>query len=314
MLDNPDVSKGEEDIDMSDTESLGEIDLNQFPESQKEWMGNIRNRMNNEFDALYHVDKSNTEYYEHYQQARVVVDVPLLLDIFNKGCQHSNCDGTSQVERYTMESGCLRISWTCSNGHTGFWTSSKVLCIKGGHNIFVNSLLLASGVYITGNLFDKVALFCRFVGLNFISKSTFQRIQVHYIIPEVIQLWGQMKENIWKILTKETLILCGDGRNDSPGFSAKYCVYILMEQFLDIIVDLEIVDKRETSGVSSNMEVEALKRLLERIVGNLNVSEVVTDASTSVIALVRRLKGKFLFSLFILLKLLHPIIIITSTV
>ena len=87
-----------------------------------------------------------------------------------------------------------------------------------------------------------------------------------------------------------------------------------MEQFLDIIVDLEIVDKRETSGVSSNMEVEALKRLLERIVGNLNVSEVVTDASTSVIALVRRLKGKFLFSLFILLKLLHPIIIITSTV
>ena len=53
MLDNPDVSKGEDDIDMSDTESLGEIDLNQFPESQKEWMGNIRNRMNNEFDALY---------------------------------------------------------------------------------------------------------------------------------------------------------------------------------------------------------------------------------------------------------------------
>ena len=39
--------------------------------------------------------------------------------------------------------------------------------------------------------------------------------------------------------------MAGDGRNDSPGHSAKYCVYTLMEQFLDIVVDLEVVDKRE---------------------------------------------------------------------
>ena len=48
--------------------------------------------------------------------------------------------------------------------------------------------------------------------------------------------------------------MCGDGRNDSPGHSAKYCMCALMEQFLEIIVDVEVVDKRETGGVSTNMK------------------------------------------------------------
>jgi hypothetical protein len=76
--------------------------------------------------------------------------------------------------------------------------------------------------------------------------------------------------------------LCGDGRNDSPGHCAKYCVYLLMEQFLDVIVDIEVTDKREAGGVSTNMEVYTLKKLLERIVGKLLISEIVTDASTTV--------------------------------
>ena len=50
------------------------------------------------------------------------------------------------------------------------------------------------------------------------------------------------------LLNSASTILCGDGRNDSPGHSAKYCVYVLMEQFVDVIVDLVVVDKRETGG------------------------------------------------------------------
>ena len=57
-----------------------------------------------------------------------------------------------------------------------------------------------------------------------------------------------MKETVWHVFEGESTILCGDGRNDSPGHSAKYCVYVLMEQFVDVIVDLVVVDKRETGG------------------------------------------------------------------
>ena len=55
-----------------------------------------------------------------------------------------------------------------------------------------------------------------------------------------------------------------EGRNDSPGFRAQYCVYSLMEAMTKIIVDLEVKDKRETAGASPAMEVAALKTLLER--------------------------------------------------
>ena len=99
-----------------------------------------------------------------------------------------------------------------------------------------------------------------------------------------------MKSEIWKVLTKEQLVLCCDGMNDSPGHSAKYCVYVLMEQFFYVIVDIEVTDKWQTGGVSTNMEVYTLKKLLERIVGKLLVSEIMTDASTAVMKLVRDMK------------------------
>ncbi|CAB3982602.1 Hypothetical predicted protein [Paramuricea clavata] len=80
-------------------------------------------------------------------------------------------------------------------------------------------------------------------------------MQTHFIIPEVKRYWEQMQDEIWDILSGEPVVLCGDGRNDSPGHSAKYCMYAFMEQHLDVIVDVEVVDKRQTGGISTNMEV-----------------------------------------------------------
>ena len=68
----------------------------------------------------------------------------------------------------------------------------------------------------------------------------------------------------------------------------------MIEQYLDIIVDVEVVDKRQTGGVSTNMEVFGLRKILERMVGEILISEVVTDASSAVIALVRTMKGKLM--------------------
>lgn len=37
------------------------------------------------------------------------------------------------------------------------------------------------------------------------------------------------EKKVWEVLKDNELALAGDGRNDSPGHSAKYCVYTLME-------------------------------------------------------------------------------------
>lgn len=84
--------------------------------------------------------------------------------------------------------------------------------------------------------------------MNFISSTTFHRIQTFYVAPSMKELWAEMKGKIWYLFEKEHLILCGDGHMDSPGFSAKYCLYTMMDYFLDLFVDVELVDKREACG------------------------------------------------------------------
>ena len=107
------------------------------------------------------------------------------------------------------------------------------------------------------------------------------RIQKKYVVPDVESFWQDMKASICKIFNGESIVLCGDARNDSPDHSAIYCVYVLMEQFVSVVVDIDVVDKRESGGVSTNMEVYGLKKLLERVIGEIVVTEIVTDASTA---------------------------------
>ena len=80
----------------------------------------------------------------------------------------------------------------------------------------------------------------------------------------------------------QDLILAGDGRCDSPGSSAKFCTYSLMEMEKNKIVHIEIVDEREVQLLSPNMEREALKGSLDYLCAHVNIKELVTDASTSV--------------------------------
>ena len=68
------------------------------------------------------------------------------------------------------------------------------------------------------------------------------------------------------------LCLCGAGRNDSPGHSARYCVYTLMENSTKVVLDMAVVDKRETGGNSVAIEKEGLRQFLEKMVNILPIS------------------------------------------
>ena len=150
---------------------------------------------------------------------------------------------------------------------------------------------MAAAVLVTGNDFDKVSLFAKCLNLNFVSESSFTRIQTNYIIPSIKDLLGRMKERIWNLFQRENLVMCGDGRMDSQGCSAKYCFYAMMDHYLDVIVDCEVVDKRETGGTSTLMEKMGCKRILKRMIGISNTSELVTDACSVIMKMARELKG-----------------------
>ena len=282
--------KDEDDMETSDREDA-DAPLKYGPETREECTTRLLTKVKNKFKSMNNVGKESALYPTQVQKVRAIVDVQKILQLFQK-CQLAACSANCNVKEYSVEGGVVKVEWVCANLHHGFWLSSEVLCEKSNQNVFVNTVLLSAAVLLTGNNFEKVALFCKFLGIDFLSSSTYYRIQRHYVVPECLSFWDEMKTEIWSVLNGEAIILCGDGRNDSPGHCAKYCTYVLMEQFLNVIVDLEVVDKRETGGVSTNMEVFGLRKLLERVVAKLVVSEIVTDASTAVIALVRKMKGK----------------------
>lgn len=44
-----------------------------------------------------------------------------------------------------------------------------------------------------------------------------------------------------ELTDRETLVLIGDGRSDSPGHSAKYGCYTVIEQGIQKVLDIQIV-------------------------------------------------------------------------
>ena len=83
----------------------------------------------------------------------------------------------------------------------------------------------------------------------------------------------------------KSLVLCGDGCCDSPGKSAKYCTYSLMESKSNKISHIETIDKHEVNLKSPNMEREAFKRSMKYLISRgTKITEVVTDASIAVIS------------------------------
>ena len=278
-------------MDISELENVS-IEVQHGPESKQDRDNRLNRELKEKIDMLNRVGGESELLPQHVKLNRVVVDVSTTLPLFERKCPNEECSEKSKVVNHKLVGGVLQVSWNCPNNHSGYWVSSQVLCQKNGQDIYSTSLLFALGLLLSGNHYDKIMLFCKFLGLNFISRQTFHRMQKHYIIPCISSFWEDMKSEVWKVLANEQLILCGDGRNDSPGHCAKYCVYLLMEQFLDIIVDIQVTDKRQTGGVSTNMEVYTLKKLLERIVGKLLLSEIVTDASATIMKLVRDMKGK----------------------
>ena len=94
-----------------------------------------------------------------------------------------------------------------------------------------------------------------------------------------------MRKEIHKEFEGQDIVLGGDGQCDSPEFSAKYLCYFLVEVSTGYIVNIEVLDKRHIGLISTNMEKEAIRRGLKKEQKELKVVQLVTDASTSVKAL-----------------------------
>lgn len=145
-----------------------------------------------------------------------------------------------QMDRNVMLSlgSNVELTWCCQSGHGRKWVSSETLPSKKRGTIALNDGLLASAVVISGNNYSKFSLLCQALGMQIISEALFLRFQKHCAAPVIEEVWLEMNELVKQIFKDyEEICLCGDGRNDSPGHSPRYCVYTLVEHFTSAVVD-----------------------------------------------------------------------------
>lgn len=262
-----------------------------IPVDDSDSSSNLSQKLQDAFEKL--IQKQSVDSFEEMAtKKRVIVTLDKLLALFSGVCSEKDC-GREKMVWHRFQGSVLIVGWSCDARHGGCWESSEVLVQKArGPKIYVNDVVLAASIILSGNNLSKIAHLAKCINLNFISDTSIFRTQKLYVIPSVQKFWSDMKTAIHEILKEGKMVLSGDGRNDSPGFCAQYCVYSLMESVTKVIVDLEVKDKRETGGSSTTMEVAALKCLLERLAQKITIDELTTDASSSVIGMVKKLKGK----------------------
>jgi hypothetical protein len=107
------------------------------------------------------------------------------------------------------------------------------------------NLLLSTAILCAGALPSMILRVLRHFNVSAICKDTFFRHQTVYLQPCISTVWmthqTALLQEIRQQAAGEELILAGDGRSDSPGYTAKYGSYSLVDLKTDKVITFELI-------------------------------------------------------------------------
>ena len=131
----------------------------------------------------------------------------------------------------------IKIKTTCLNGHSIEWHSQPTV-----NGTAIGNLLIPAAILFTGNTFRHVTDFAKYLNVQFVSASHYYSVQNSHLFPVVHHTWeAEQVKLIQQLQQLPSVDLCGDGRSDSPGHSAKYGTYTMMDETSTRIVEFDIV-------------------------------------------------------------------------
>ena len=183
----------------------------------------------------------------------------------------------------------LLAKGSCLHDCAFSWTSQPTVsshrnrCGKGNFE-------LAASIMVCGGTFTLIKEIANCMGLGMFSHTTYDTIQRDFVAPVVFSSWHRQQTVLLQELSIcASVRLAGDGRSDSPGFSAKYTTYTLMDSDTGFVVMGRTMQLGQESESSVGMEAVALESTLDQLLAHeIPVSVLTTDRSPSVISLMRR--------------------------
>ena len=153
----------------------------------------------------------------------------------------TECNSPALETARFVQGSMIGVAMTCPKNHHTSWRSQPVT-----NRYPLGNILICAAVMFAGATYTRFHQMCKFISLQVPSPSSFFRIQRNYLFSVIHKQWAREKEAFQKDLhLAKELTLIGDGRCDSPGYSAKYGTYTLMEATTSKIIDFEVVQVTE---------------------------------------------------------------------
>ena len=155
----------------------------------------------------------------------LIVTVDKLLELKGNVCTHVFHNGNlcgSSLHYEIFGRGTVKVmQWRCDKKHVGKWSSSEILTTGHKIPVYYNDLLFTTCTLLSDNNWRKVSLLCKFLNLCTPVHKVFDRNQNLFVSPEISSICKEFQQSIVSIFSDyNDVVLCGDGRNDSPGHCA----------------------------------------------------------------------------------------------
>ena len=137
------------------------------------------------------------------------------------------------------EGAFVSVSYKCKGGHSKVWRSGKIK-----HQQSLINVELVGSAKMSGIGFTALQELFRTLEMPIMSSNTFYELANRWIYPVFAREFTKMRtEIISELRVTKNLILCGDAQFDSPGFSAKYCTYSIMNCASNELINFIMIQK-----------------------------------------------------------------------
>ena len=169
-------------------------------------------------------------------EIKYIVFKSCLLELFMScvSC-HKHCTGKIAYQKGT----CIAVRQLCSYcGHKRMWMSQPYI-----RDIPAGNVLLSAAILFSGATPGKALRLLNHMQVACISDRTFYRHQNRYLEPAILAIWEQKQSRLLEQCKacESPLSIGGDGRADSPGHSAKYGSYGLIDLDTNKVIHIQLV-------------------------------------------------------------------------
>lgn len=214
----------------SEPEECLEVDTNKADETDADWTPS----------AEQCVDDASPEQMPNNivpaKERKFVVFESKLNELFQKECYV--CGEKGNITKQHIIGTAISVVIDCNCNQSFKWSSQPF-----SGTMPLGNLIIAGAVMFAGCSISKILILFRHASIQCFSERTYSSIQNAYIVPTITDVW-QMKQSdiIDEIRNNGNKVkLGGDARCCSPGHTAKYGSYSIMNLDNNKVVDVQLV-------------------------------------------------------------------------